>query len=465
MPADAAGPPADYRLPRDWFHEGQHRVWASAAVDTVACAGTQGGKTSIEAPWLLREIQRCAPLIRSLRSGKFIYAGPTLELLKAQAIPAFKELFQEQEQLGRLIEGNKPVFRFSKDGLAKVFGFTDCPVTVSFAYTKDSSNLESMTALAGVWDEAGQKENKRESYGAYNRRLKVARSTTFAAAAHLAPDWWRERYLAAEGPDATFGRRLWGTTPYEWNWFKSEVIDRAEKGLGGFALINWPSWNNPRVSEAECRAELDNGMPLWQWLMMYLGQFTRPAGIIYDTFDLDADTCEDFPIPAGWKQSPGVDFGSTHTAAVRVAEDPATKTLYVTAEYLDGNRSFRQHADAIKSLGDGRGLQVGAGGSHQEEGWREAFRTNGLPLDEPPTNNVNVQIGCVYAALSTHSLKIFRSCKGLISDIQIYSRVLGPDGEPTEEIANKSLFHRPDALRYIVTKLRPPKTRRKVKFY
>jgi cytochrome c556 len=454
---------ADYRTAPTWFHEGQRRLWQSQAIDTVACAGTQGGKTACEAPWLLREIQRCAPLIRMLHeetgtTAKFIYAGPTLELLKAQAIPSFKELFQEQERLGTLIEGNKPVFRFSKAGLKNLLGFDACPVTVHFAYTKDSSNLESMTALAGVWDEAGQKENKRESYGAYNRRLKVARSTSFDAVLKYAPQWWIERFYDAETGDATFGRRLWGTTPYEWNWFKSEVYERAQSGHDGFALYNWPSWMSPRVSEDECRRELSR-IPLWQWEMMYLGLFTKPAGVIYDTFDYDIDTCEPFAVPPHWLIWPGVDFGDINLCGVLLTEDPDSKCLYLIREYLEGSRTYPEWVAGVKG---GYRVRVGAGGSHQEGGWREAFRANGLPLDEPPINAVAVGIASVYEQIKTHNLIVFRSCRNTIDQIQSYSRPVGPDGLPMEGIDKKSLGHYVDALRYIVSKLRPH--RRKGKF-
>lgn len=456
--------PKDYRNPPDWFHAGQKSVWGSDAADIVACAGTQGGKTQIEPYWLLREIQRCAPLIKSLGSGKFIFAGPTLSLLRAQAIPHFKELFQEQEQLGRLVEGNQPVFRFSKDGLQKVLGFSDCPVTVSFAYAKDSSNLESMTALAGVWDEAGQKENKQESYGAYNRRLKVARSATFGSVAAFAPSWWKERYLAAEGESATFGRRLWGTTPYEWGWFKREVVDRAEAKEPGFQLFNWPSWLNPRVSETECRAELAKGAQLWRWQMMYLGLFTKPAGLIYDTFDDKLNTCDPFAVPLSWPRRPGSDFGLVNMAAVIVAEDVATETLYVIDEYLAGNKTFPDHVASIKEYTDPvtgiekvHSLLPGAGGSHQEDGWREAFRGNGLAVGEPPVSSVEVGIGCVYGEITTRRLIIFRSCTQLLSEMQTYSRELGPDGKPLEgTIKDKASYHLLDGLRYIVSMLRPP---------
>lgn len=458
-------PACDYRTAPDWFHEGQRRLWESTALDTVASAGSQGGKTASEAPWLLREIQRCAPLIRRHNGGKFLYAGPTLTLMSAQAIPQFKELFEEQEQLGTLVLSPKPKFTFSKAGLLKIFGFCDVgPVTVHFAYTNDSSNLESMTAFAGVWDEAGQKENRLSSYGAFNRRLKLARTATFDDVLEYAPDWWVQTYYADEGGAATFGRRLWGTTPYEWNWFKNEVYDRAEKKQDGFTLVNWPSWNNPRVSEAECEKE-KTLIPLWQWLMMYLGLYTKPAGVIYDTFDCELDTCDDFPVPTDWPIYPGVDFGSVNLGGVLVTFKPTQpEVLYVIHCYHAGRqRTYKDHIDGICG---GYTVRVGCGGNkHGEDDSREAFRSKGLPLDEPPVNEVKVGIACVYEQVKPHRLMFFRSAAAaVIVDMQNYSRKLGPDGEPTEEIDEKSKWHLMDALRYIISKLRPNRKKRQWNF-
>src|SRR5579862_6946277 len=100
--------PDAFYQPPEWFHEGQLKAWRSEALEIVTVAGTQGGKTATQAPWLLREIQRSAPLIRMLGSGKFIYAGPTMTLLQEQALPYFEWLFQDEERLGRLIKGSKP---------------------------------------------------------------------------------------------------------------------------------------------------------------------------------------------------------------------------------------------------------------------------------------------------------------------------------------------------------------------
>jgi hypothetical protein len=466
------GPTIDARVPPSWFHEGQLATWASRARDVVNVAGAQGGKTSGQAPWLEREIQRCAPLIKRLGEGKFIYAGPTLTLMRDQAIRAFRRHFQSELGLGDMAMSPKPLFTLSKEGSEKLLGFSDCPVTVHFAYTNDSSNLESMTALAGAWDEAGQKENLQASHEAFDRRLSLARSTTFGTIREWLKEthqesvfaWWIERYFDVEGPEATFGRRIWGSTPYEWGWWKTDVHDRAERGEHGYQLFNFPTWMNPLQSETECRAKLTEGMPVWRWLMMYAGQFTKPAGLIYDCFDWDRNTTTDKKIPSHWKLYPGADFGNVNFAGGIIAEDPDSKTLYVIGEYLAGeNRTVKQNCDEIKKCisADAKlenpSFNPGAGGSHQEEGWRDAASAHGLMLDEPPVNDVEVQIGCVYAAFATGNLVIFRSCRGLIDQIQTYARELGPDQQPTEKIANKSIYHHADWLRYVLTKLRPPR--------
>lgn len=476
----------DASLPPDWFHEGQIKGWQSRAMDIVACAGTQGGKTASESPWLLREIQRCAPLILKLGLGNFICAGPTLTLMQAQAIPQFRDLFEGEHRLGKFISGQKPKFHFSDEGAKRLLGFY-CPITIHFAYTNDSSNLESVTALGGTWDEAGQKENKLASYRAYNRRLKAARSTTFGQMRDwiLADpkrtsqlQWWLDSYYKAEGPEARFGRRYWGTTPYEWGWFKDLVVDPAIEKRDGFEFHNWPSWMNPLVSESECRKELDNGMPLWEWQMMYQGMFTMPAGAIFDCFDAQHNTCKRFVatentcpqgIPLEWRRWPGMDFGNVNTAAVKIAEEleelpdgrwgKPTGRLFVYQEYAKRGDDAAEHSRALK-LGEPRRL-IGAGGNaNTESGWRQAYSAQGVILVEPPKDlrDVEVQIQCVYGSIKKRELVFFDDLQGTIGQIRHMSRELDDSGRPTKKIKDEQLYHFVAALRYLMVRLRPPKT-------
>ncbi len=415
----------DYSVIPEYVHDGQRRVWNSEACDIVACAGTQGGKTRIQSHWLLRELQRCLPAVEHLGRGVAIYAGPTLSYMQSQVIPLFRNVFEIQHKLGSLVMSPKPIFTFSPVGLMKLYGRLDLPVSVHFAYTNDSSNLESVTAICGVWDEAGMKDNKLESYQAFNRRLVLARSLGF-------------------------GRRLFGTTPYQWGWFKSTVVDNCD-GVE-MELINWPSWLNPGVNEESCRRELQKGMPLWQWQMMYLGQFTRPAGLIYDVVT-PLHTVQPFLIDGTYAQYPGVDFGGVNTAAVIVAEKAGV--VYVVAEYHPGRSlGFAEHVQNIRGR---RPLRPGAGGSHQESGWREAFAMHGLSIKEPPVNDVEIQIQAVYEMFVQNRLFIFNTCTKLLDELGTYSRRLDEQMQPTDEINDKASYHLLDSLRYIVTMLNPPK--------
>lgn len=475
---DAQFEPEDFTQPEHWFHEGQIAGWGALAKEVAIIAGTQGGKTSWIPYWLRREIQRCAPLVRMLGKGDFLFVGPTLTLLEAQALPAFESLFVFDSHLGRLVKGNKPKFTFSEEGAKRILGFA-AKITVHFAYANDSSNLESLTALAGAWDEAGQKENKHSSYGAFNRRLKVAQSTTFLQVRNwldsqgLLEDfaWWIKRFYDKEGPDATFGRRAWGTTPYEWNWFKTEIYDKAVSALKDWAFINFPSWMNPRISYEECLKERDH-MPLWEWEMMYEGKYTKPAGLVFDCFD-EGNLCNDFDIPLDWKRWGGLDFGLNNTAGVFWAQEPSTGEFYQGCEYHPGRaREFEEHVKAFKECaahrckaGDGtRPSQITphcAGGNRPtEKGEREALRKHGIPIDEPNPNHTSpkLQYQQLYDLIKTKRLRIFKSCIKTIGQYQTFSYKLDVNNEPTQDFANEDTMHLLAGSRYLAVKVNPPKT-------
>lgn len=431
-------------IPPAWFHEGHLEAWKCNFPDEVLLAGTQGGKTCYQGPWLAREIQRCARLIDRLGSGKFLYVGPTLTLLQSQALPEFQEYFEEELKLGRLTVGNKPKFTFSEQGKRKLGINPERSVTVHFAYANDSSNLESMTALAGVWDETGQKENKQASFRAFNRRLKVARSLGY-------------------------GRRLFGTTPYEWGWFKADVIDKINSGRMPGKVINFPSWMNPLISRAECEKEKDN-MPLWQWNMMYLGQYERPLGAIYDCFDRERNTHGRFEIPDEWPRVIGVDFGNVNTAVVFLAQEIArdrfgydnpTGRWFLYRSYHGGHKDGRKackehvprllnrHGEVPEYWPEPR-VPAAWGGSHTEDGWREAFSLLGMACAEPIVNEVEAGIEAVYSAIKTGRLVIFDDEDDFIAQLENYRREVDEEGNVTEIIADKAKNHFMDALRYVV---------------
>ncbi len=477
----------DFTQPETWFHEGQTRSWQSRALEVAIIAGFQSGKTAILPYLLLREIQRCAPLILYLAdqkgqppSGDFLFVGPTLTLMGAQAVPTFKRLFESGLKLGRYVASPKPIFTFSDEGCQKVLGFV-APLKVHIAYANDSSNLESLTALAGAWDEAGQKENIQESYEAFNRRLSIARSKTFGEVQEWIDadegrqkrfKWWTERFYEIEGPEARFGRRFWGTTPYEWNWFKTLVYDAAADGKDPeWDLINFATWMNPvNGTEEECRKQLAT-MPAWRWQMMFEGKYTRPAGLVFDCFD-EHNLCDPFPIPAHWKRLAGLDFGSNNTAAVPWAQDPDTGEIVQYEEYHPGvNRTYEEHSDGIREKAaahflpaDGNPVpsrvtpQCSGGNRTTEQGEREAYRKHGLPIDEPNRKHTDpkLQYQCLYELIKTKKLRIFRTCTKTIGQYHTFSYKLDENKQPTDEYEHEGKMHLLATSRYIAVKVNLP---------
>ncbi len=456
----------NYAKVPDWFHSGQRQAWESKALEVVCLAGAQGGKTCGAAHAILRELQRSLPLIMLLGSGKWIYAGPTMALLEAQAIPQFEALFGDIEQLGNLVKSPKVKFTFSRAGLQKVFGTDRYPVSVHFAYTNDSSNLESMTALGASWDEAGQKENKQESFDAMNRRLSVARSVVMNRTAPcvyqalvsdedrgtiVVPAWWEAIY----GADTlTFGRRFFYTTPYEWGWFKDKIVDKAP--AFGIEVVNWPSWLNPVVSRKMCEAEKGR-MPLWRWSMMWEGRFTRPAGVIYDCFDRARHVCKPRQIEEDWEIYAGIDFGPIHFAAVLAAREPSGH-IHIIATYLAAAPNMRYHVRRLRQKAV-LPIKRAWGGAPSEATDRADITRAGLWVEKPGCKGLETGINRTYVWFAQDRISIWEGPEHgdkLIEELERYSREVDGTGEPTEKIDDKSTFHRADALRYLCATLKHP---------
>lgn len=250
-PTDLIEVTADRKL-RLHLHKGQRKLWNSTARFNAAIAGSQSGKTVLGPPWLHREIQRCGP-------GDYLVVSPSYKLLAKKALPAFRRYFEDLLQLGTYHAGAAE-FRFSEEGMRRMFGEpkegeVHEPTTVFFGHAQDPESLESVTAKAAWLDEARQKGFKLESWEAILRRLSLF-----------------------------MGRILITTTPYNLGWLKQKVWDKWKAGDPDYLVVNFPSTQNPLFSKEEAaRAKRD--LPYWKYAMFYLGLFTRPAGLIYDSFD------------------------------------------------------------------------------------------------------------------------------------------------------------------------------------
>ncbi len=392
------------------FHEGQREAYWSESRFTLVLAGTQGGKTAVGPPWLLKQMQQRGP-------GDYMVVSPTYTLMEKKALPEFLRLFEDALDFGKH-NLNSRTFTFSREGSRRLWGVDSLqPSHVFFGYGENPNSLESATIKA-VWiDEGGQKEFKRESWHAILRRLSIE-----------------------EGPV------LLTSTPYLLGWLSELVTNAKETGV---RVINFPSIANPKFPYAEwerARALL----PPWKFNMFYRGLFERPAGMIYDCWS-DENIVPAFAIPESWPRHLGLDFGGVNTAAIYLAEELSvaggkTGRFIAYREYHAGGKTAAQHAAALIQR-EPRTPKV-TGGSKSENQWRWEFARAGLPIAEPPIAEVEVGINRVYGLIASNTLLIFDTLRGLRDQILSYSRELDDLGEPTEKIEDKESFHLLDALRY-----------------
>lgn len=395
------------------------------------CAGWQSGKTVTLPHWLKREIQRCGP-------GDFGAFSSTYKLLSRKFLPELKRCFANPKRP----ETNLAIFRvvdqqfvFTDEGNRRIHGpdWNGEPTIIQLGHAENPDSLESATMKAVVWDECGQRLVPKASYETVVSRLMVHR-----------------------------GRLLMASKPYEINWFRDIVVS-PDKDT---EVIEYASWENPENPPAddEYWNVRRRKMQHWRFDMVYGGKFTKPAGLIYDSFT-DHNKIKAFPILSVYPRAilhPGMDFGGINTAGVAVADIPETGEIIVYGEYWPGEaKTFPQHVAGMRALNapytGGRAFSVGCGGNKNgEEGWREGFRMNGLPLMQPPDQNVDVQIQIVWALLADNKLKFFEeTCEGTIGQLQLYSRKVDQDGNVTTQIDNDAAFHYLAALRYICSYLRP----------
>ncbi len=408
------------------LHAGQAKALRSTRRFILVLAGTQGGKTSFGPLWFLQEIKARGP-------GDYIVATPTFPLLELKLLPEFRRLFERQLKLGRYIGSPTKKFVFTDEGAKRLFGDRhrpDVPTQVFFGHAQDPDSLESATAKAAWLDEAGQKKFKRGSWEAILRRLSI----------HM-------------------GRVLLTTTPYgAFGWLKTELYDRYKAGDANVDVVNFESRMNPSFPRAEWdRAKAT--LPEWKFDLMYRGLLSKPAGLIYDVFDADRHVIEPFRVPEQWPRYLGLDFGGVNTAATKWTRDPSTGYLICYAEYHEGGRIAAEHAAALKAGGEVFARVVG--GSRSEGQWRAEFAAGGLPVAGPKFSDVEVGIDRVYGLIKQDQVRIFDTCVGLLDEVETYSRVIGEDGEPTEEIEDKSTYHFLDTVRYILGDLAGPMRERR----
>jgi hypothetical protein len=384
------------------LHPGQTRAWDSKRRFVFIIAGTQSGKTSFEPLWLDREIKEKG-------SGDYLAVTATYDLLKLKFLPELQNYFCH-------------LFGWEYSASERTIWRQDKPRVFTRIIMRSADaegGLESASAKGALFDECGQDGVKVSAWDAILRRLSLSQ-----------------------------GRVLGGTTPYNLGWLKTQIFDRWRGGDPDIQVIQFKSTMNPTFPRQEYE-RARRTLPSWKFEMFYNGNFSRPAGMIYEDFTQN-HIVPAFPVPAEWPRYLGVDFGAVNTSKVFLVKDPAG-VYYLYRESLEGGKTTAEHVRAVKQYNEHNLLAWGGAKSEgqQRMDWRDA----GLHVGEPPIADVEAGISRVIALLRESKLFIFDTCTGIIDELGVYSRELDASGQPTEKIKDKATFHRLDALRYVASGL------------
>jgi hypothetical protein len=381
------------------LHPGQTRAWESKRRFVFIIAGTQSGKTSFMPVLLDREIKERG-------EGDYLAVTATYDLMKLKFLPEMQRYFVD-------LFG----WQWSASDRALVREYKPRMFTRIIMRSADAEGgLESASAKAALFDECGQDGVKVNAWEAILRRLSLSR-----------------------------GRVLAGTTPYNLGWLKTQIFDKWRGGDPDIQVVQFKSTMNPSfpVEEYE-RAR--RTLPAWKFEMFYNGNFSRPAGMIYEDFTQN-HIIPAFPVPANFPRYLGVDFGAVHTAKVYLAQDPESGIYYLYRESLQGSKTTIEHVEDTKQYNE-RNL-LAWGGAKSEVQQRRDFTEAGLTIQQPPIWDVEAGISRVIALLREKRLLVFDTCTGIIDEFGTYSRELDASGQPTEKIKNKNDYHRLDGLRYV----------------
>lgn len=169
------------------------------------------------------------------------------------------------------------------------------------------------------------------------------------------------------------------------------------------------------------------------------------AGVIYPVPE-SVVVCDPFDLPDFWPRAYGMDVGWNRTAAVWGAWDRHSDTVHIYAEHYMGQAAPAVHASAISARGSWiwGAIDPASAGSSQKDGQslRQEYVKLGLNLMDAD-NTVEAGIHAVYQRMVSGRLKIFSSCRNLISELRIYRR--NDDGKIIKEND-----HAMDALRYLI---------------
>lgn len=192
----------------------------------------------------------------------------------------------------------------------------------------------------------------------------------------------------------------------------------------GSRFLVMATWDDVPHLSAEVKKELWDAIPPYQRDARAKGVPQLGSGAIYPVPESDI-VCEPFEIPKHWPRVYALDVGWNRTAALWLALDRQSGTVYAYSEHYRSHAEPSIHAEAIRARGDWIPgvIDPAARGRSQKDGEQllQNYRDLGLSLTEAK-NSVESGIYDVWQRMSGGRLKVFRSLQNWLAEYRLYRR-------------------------------------------
>lgn len=304
--------------------------------------------------------------------------------------------------------------------------------------------------------------------GRTTRKPGVPNAMSYAMVKHASGGWSKISLMSYEqGYEAFMGGRADGAwcdeepPPEVWSQIQRAVFAKKNALLmltftpeQGMTDIVDQFLNNPQKGQATIRATWDDAPHMTpeeqEKKLATLSQHERDmrskgiplmgSGLVFPVADEDI-IVEPFDIPPHWSRGVGIDFGWDHPfAAVFLAHDRDTDTLYLYDEYKESHATPPTHASAIKRRGDwmpvfwphdggqhDKGSGKSLAGQYFDEGlnmhWTHFTNPPGPGQDEGQGGqSVEAGISEMLTRMETGTFKVFSHCQGWLEEKRQYHR-------------------------------------------
>lgn len=379
---------------------------------TLLITGIQFGKTTAGALWMKR-------LMFQRGAGNYIITAPTYKIMQQSTLPAF---LAQMEGCGDYRKA---------DSFIEMANGAKC-------FLRTATEIDSVVGITnvnGIWgDEAGK-------YSLY---------------------FWENIQARSSFKQCPI---LLTTTPYTTNWVYKELLRPWKQGkrTEDLMVIQGSSQENKYFPKEEFELKRKTMEPA-RFSALYLGEFDKMHGTVYDCFNEDIHVTEPFQFPFGTKFYGGIDWGYTHPFVMLIrAITPSGHHFQISETYktrltlndmVSLARQVKQIFDIERFYAD-----------PSQPGFIEEFNRNGLPC-VPADNDIRRGIDLHYELMKLEKFKIFKGTSPhTIDEMEMYhypepDEVL-PDQDNKEHLPVKQNDDCMDAMRYLTTALYRSEHKRK----